>query len=147
MAAAATIAAGALGLLGVSSRQVQASGAGYNLTVEYGRITRPGLATPWALRISRPGGFQSDTIMVSTTSSYFDIFDENGLEPEPLASVDDGESIIWTFSTPPGQDTIVVSLDGRIEPSVQLRRVRATTSIFDSGSPVATAAYETIVLP
>ena len=73
------------GQLGVLSRTTTAQGGGYELTVTYGQVSRGGLATPWSFEVHRPGGFDGP-ITVSTTSSYLDLFDENGFDPEPSTS-------------------------------------------------------------
>ena len=80
-----------VGLLGVKSATTSTRMAdGTEVEVEYGRITRPGLATPWAITVNRPGGFDGP-ITVRSTSSYFDLFDENGLDPDPAAATQTGE--------------------------------------------------------
>jgi hypothetical protein len=138
---------GLLGLYGVRTGETQAAGGGYELTVTYTKITRPGLATPWAVEIRHPGGFGDEQVQVAVTSSYFDAFDENGLDPDPAESVSDGERSIWTFDPPPG-DVMSVSFDARIEPGVQLARVKGEVSVLDaSGADVVTAAFRTLVLP
>jgi hypothetical protein len=81
----AVLAVGATGGHGVHSRTTTVQGGGYQLTVTYGQITRPGLATPWSLEIRHPGGFDGP-ITVSTNTKYLDLFDENGFDPQPSKS-------------------------------------------------------------
>ena len=84
---------------------------------------------------------------MAVTSSYFDAFDENGLDPDPAESTSDGERSIWKFEPPPG-DVMTVSFDARIEPGVQLTRVKGEVSVLDpSGADVVTADFRTLVLP
>ena len=52
---------------------------GTEVELHYARITRPGLATPWSVTVHRPGGFEGP-ITVRSSSAYFDLFDENGLD-------------------------------------------------------------------
>jgi hypothetical protein len=138
---------GLLGFYGVRTGETEAAGGGYELTVHYTKLTRPGLATPWAVEIRHPGGFGDGQVVVAVTSSYFDVFDENGLDPDPAESVSDGERSIWTFDAPPG-DVMTVSFDARIEPGVQLTRVKGEVSVLDSsGADVVTADFKTLVLP
>jgi hypothetical protein len=138
--------AGLLGLLGVRTATVRAEGGGYEMEVRYARVTRPGLAVPWAVTIRRPGGF-AGPVTVASTSSYFDLFDENAFEPEPESVTTDGERVIWEFKVPEGGDTMEISLDTRTGPNVQWSGKRATTAILEGGRPVAQVRYETIVLP
>ena len=115
------------GLLGVRTSTTSTEMPdGTQVEVHYGRITRPGLATPWSVTVHRDGGF-SGPIVVRSTSAYFDLFDENGLDPDPAAATQDGEMVIWEFDPPPG-DTFRLSFDARIEPAAQWGR-GATTEV------------------
>ncbi len=87
---------GALGVYGVRTKTATAAGGGYELSVDFASISRPGLATPWAFEVRRPGGFP-DGVTVAVTSSYFDVFDENGLGPAPAEETTDGDLTIWRF--------------------------------------------------
>jgi len=137
--------AGVLGMLGVRTATVRAEGGGYELEVRYARVTRPGLAVPWSVTIRHPGGFDGP-VTLSTTSSYFDLLDENAFEPEPESVTTDGERVSWEFA-PPGQgDTMEVSLDTRTGPNVQWG-AEAVTAVLEDGRPVVEAEYRTWVLP
>jgi hypothetical protein len=132
------------GLFGVRTATTTTEMAdGTEVEVEYGRITRPALATVWAVTVRRPGGF-TGPIVVRSTSAYFDLFDENALDPDPAAATQDGEMVIWEFDPPPG-DTFRVSFDARIEPGAQWGR-GATTEVEIDGD-VASLDYYTWVLP
>lgn len=132
------------GLLGVKSATTSTRMAdGTEVELHYARITRPGLASPWAVTVHRPGGFDGP-IIVRSTSEYFDLFDENGLDPDAAAATQDGEMVIWEFDPPPGE-TFRLSFDARIEPGAQWGR-DATTEIEIDGA-VATLSYRTWVLP
>ena len=137
---------GALGFYGVRTRTASAAGGGYEVSVDYASISRPGLATPWAFEVRRPGGFP-DGLTVAVTSRYFDAFDENGLGPAPVEETTDGELTIWRFS-PTSSDTLSVSFDARIEPGVQLTTVKGELSVLGPGrQPAATVAFKTFVMP
>jgi hypothetical protein len=75
--------------------------------------------------VRHPGGFDGP-ITVSTTSKYLDMFDENGFDPSAAKVTATPEEVIWEFDPPPG-DTLAVSLDARIEPSVQWGRLGETS--------------------
>ena len=139
------LALGALGFLGVRSRTVKASGGGYELEVVYAQFARPGLAVPWSVTVRRPGGFQGP-VTIASTDSYFDLFDENSLDPDPDSSSSDGDRIIWEFAPPEQGDTMTVSLDTRVGPNVQWGGT-GETSVLDGGQPVATVRYRTYVMP
>jgi hypothetical protein len=137
---------GALGLYGVRSKTVEASGGGYELSVTYASISRPGLATPWAFEVRRPGGFPEGLTM-SVTSGYFDVFDENGLGPAPAEETTDGERTVWRFG-PTRSDTLSVSFDARIEPGVQLTTAKGELSVLaPNGQPAVTVSFKTFVMP
>ncbi|HEV3364553.1 MAG TPA: hypothetical protein VG795_10530 [Acidimicrobiia bacterium] len=140
----AFLAVGAAGWLGVRSTTTTAEGGGYELTVTYGLVTRPGLATPWSLEIHHPGGFDGP-ITVSTNTKYLDLFDENGFDPQPSKTTATPDIVIWEFEPPDG-DTLGVSLDARLEPGAQWGR-KGETSVLVDGRPVVTAKYRTWVLP
>ena len=137
--------AGVLGLLGVRTSSVQATGGAYDVEVHYARVTRPGLAVPWTVTVRRDGGFDGP-LTVATTSSYFDLFDENAFEPEPESVTTDGEWVIWEFKTPEHSDTMEISLDTRTGPNVQWG-ADATTAVLEEGRPVVEVDYRTWVLP
>jgi hypothetical protein len=144
------LALGALGVYGVRTRTVSAAGGGYELSVRYASVSRPGLATPWSLEVRRPGGFP-DGVTVAVKSSYFDVFDENGLDPAPVEETSDGERTFWTFG-PSAGDTISVSFDARIEPGVQVTRAKGRAEVLAAapGPEAATAVrveFGTWVMP
>ena len=141
------LALGALGFYGVRTATTTAVGGGYEVTVTYGRISRPGLATPWSFEVRRPGGFP-DGLTVAVTSKYFDAFDENGLGPAPVDERTDEERTIWRFS-PTTSETMAVSFDARIEPGVQLTTVKGELSVLTgpAGPRAVTVAWKTFVMP
>ena len=141
---AGILALGLAGRLGVNTATTTANGGGYQLMVTYGRVSRPGLATPWSLEIRHPGGFEGP-VTVSTNSKYLDLFDENGFDPQPSKSTATPDTVTWEFDAPDG-DTLGVSLDGRVEPGVQWGGTGETSVLVD-GKPVVTVKYKTWVLP
>jgi hypothetical protein len=139
--------AGLLGVFGVRSRTVTASADGYTLTVTYASAARPGLAAPWTVEVTKEGGFDKKTVKVSTTGSYFAMFDENSLDPDPSASTTEGEDIVWEFDAPEG-DTLTIDFDARIGPSVQsLWPPEAVTAVLEGQRRVVEVRYRTRVWP
>ena len=139
------LALGVLNVFGVRTAETSATAGGDELTVRYARVTRPGLASPWSVELRRGGGFAEETVTVSAESAYFEIFDENGFEPDPLETRTDGDRIVWTFRAPTG-DTLSISLDARIEPAVQLKRARGSVAVVGPGRPLS-VAFSTFVMP
>jgi hypothetical protein len=138
------VAVGVAGLLGVRTGHTTARGSnGLEIQLDYAQTTRPGLASPWTLTISQPGGFD-DPIHVATSESYLRAFDANAVNPEPAGATSRGDTVEWTFDPPPG-DTLRVSLDAIIEPGVQWRR-QATTTV-STGGATAEVSYTTWVVP
>src|SRR3954447_9028143 len=86
------VAAGASGWLGVRAHTTSASGAGYDLTLTYPKVARPGLDIPWELRLEHPGGFSGD-ITIAVSADYFDIFEFQGMHPEPSDETADGDFV------------------------------------------------------
>lgn len=140
----AFLALGLTGFLGVKSRTTTVTGGGYELTVTYGQVSRAGLATPWSFEVRRPGGFDGP-IRVATNTSFLDMFDENGFDPDPSSTTATPDEVIWEFEPPDG-DTLGVSLDARIEPGVHWAR-EGETSVLVEGRKVVTARYKTWVMP
>jgi hypothetical protein len=136
--------AGLAGAYGVHSSHVGGGApGGLRADLTYAGRARPALAVPYELRITRPGGFEGQ-IEVTTTTSYLQMFDENGRSPEPADSTTDAGTTTWTFDPPPG-DTLVVWLDTRVEPGVQWRR-SATTEVRHQGDEI-TLRYTTWIFP
>ena len=76
---AAFVLAAALGVPGVGRRWSRLLGMGYELTVHYRRVTRPGLATPWSVEVRSLDGAEFDgPVVIETTADYFGLFDETG---------------------------------------------------------------------
>lgn len=141
------LAAGLAGVFGVKSGTVSASGGGYDLALTYARTARPGIAVPWTVEIHHAGGFKGKTVQVSTTGAYLGLLDRNSLDPDPSSATTTSDSVIWEFDAPKG-DTLTVTLDARIAPSVQsLWPPAGQTSVLDKGKPVVSVHYRTRVWP
>ncbi|HJV08966.1 MAG TPA: hypothetical protein VJ653_04770 [Acidimicrobiales bacterium] len=147
VALALFLALGAIGLYGVRTTTDSAAGGGYELSVTYARISRPGLATPWSFEVRRSGGFP-DGLTVTVTSAYFDAFDENGLGPQPEAEQAGDERTIWRFAATTSE-TVSVSFDARIEPGVQLTTIKGDLTVLagPNGPPAVTVGFKTFVMP
>lgn len=131
---------------GVDDDRVEAQSAdGAVLTVRYPNVTRPALASPFAIEVRRPGGFDGD-IELAIDLRYLELWDLNGVYPSPSDERSEGDHVVWTFDAPDG-DTLAISIDARVEPGAQLEDRRGEISLLDAGSPVATARFTTSVRP
>lgn len=139
------ILAGAFGWLGVSTGETSASASGLDVTVAHATVARPGLATPFSVRVVRSGGLP-DQITVTLPADYLALFDTNGLEPTPSASHVDADRVIWTFEPPDGAEVLTVTYDARLQPSLRLGRRAATVTVTAGGTTVR-VPISTWVLP
>jgi hypothetical protein len=135
---------GASSLLGAHTSTREASGGGYDMKLVYPAVTRPGLAVRWILFVHRAGGFKGP-VQVATTSTYFNLFDFNNLDPVPSKQTTSTDLSVWEFDPPVGE-TLRITFDGRLEPARQHGSV-ATTSILEDDLPVVSIRYQTRVMP
>jgi hypothetical protein len=138
------VVAGAVGLFGVRSSQATASNAGWTVSVTYAAVARAGLDVPWKVTVRRDGGF-TGPITLAVTADYFDIYEEQGLDPAPATETADGERLYWTFDPPPG-DELAVDFDAYIQPSSQLGASGEAT-VLEGGSEVVTVPFRTWLVP
>jgi len=135
------------GLLGVRETTAVASGNGYILTVKHASVTRPGLATPFGVQVARADGSSLPTeITLRIDAAYLEMFDENGIEPDPTSSFHTSRWTWWTFALPSGSSEFQVSFDARLEPAVQWG-VPGSASLEMDGLDRATAQFHTWVMP
>lgn len=139
--------AAALGLLGVRTGTVASSGDGFVLEVMHTEMTRAGLATPWSAEVSTvDGSALPEMVTVGMTTSYLASFDLNGLSPTPSSSFSTEEWTWWEFEVPPGESSLHVELDVRLEPAVQWARSGSAALEIDGQRP-ASVDFTTWVMP
>lgn len=141
------VALAAFGIFGVRTGAVVATGNGLSLEVLHSQVTRPGLATPWSATVSTEDGSPLPgnlTLMVSTP--YLAIFDLNGLSPAPSAEFSNEQWTWWEFEIPPGQGSIRIDLDVRLEPAVQWARF-GSAAVEVNGVKLVSADFQTWVMP
>ena len=112
---------------------VRAEGGGYTLEVSYPSVSRPALASPFEIMVTRPGGFDGP-VTLAVTRDYLKMWDENGLVPAPAGETTAGEWVRWEFEPPDG-DELTVFYDARIEPAVQSGRT-GRVAVIDDGERV-----------
>lgn len=141
---AVIVMAGAAGLFGVRSSEATASNAGWTVSVTYASVARAGLDVPWKVAVRREGGF-AGPVTLAVTADYFDIYEEQGLDPAPATETADGERLYWTFDPPPG-DELAVDFDAYIQPSSQLG-ASGEVAVLDGGAPAVSVPFRTWLVP
>jgi hypothetical protein len=138
------VAAAAFGALGVRTTGVSGSSGALQAQLRFPRISRPGDPANWSLDLQRKGGF-TGTVTVATNDSYFAIFDQNDLSPDPVDSTIESNKVVWTFDKPDGED-FSVQLDGNIDSNAHLGRHDGTTTVT-VGDETVTLHYTTWTAP
>jgi hypothetical protein len=141
------LALGLAGVMGVHSAGAHAAGGGYDLKLRYAKTTRPGVSTPFAIELTKNGGFDSrQPVTLSLTSSYAETLQITRIQPEPSSETADGTSVHWQFD-PPSGDTLAVSIGAEVDPSADAGRRRGTLAVLEGDRPVARVQFVTWVLP
>ena len=142
----AFLALGLGGVLGPSTAETSASAEGWEVSVTYPRVTRPGLSARLTFEIRRPGGFDLPVVL-AVDSSYLEFLAESAVEPEPVESTADASRSIWTLAAPTAGDTLAVDVSGRVEPGLQLRGLSGRATILVADRPALTVRWKTYVTP
>jgi hypothetical protein len=139
------VAVGLTGLLGVKSASRHVTGEGIDLDVRYGRVSRPGLATPLTIEVRRPGGFDAP-VVVELDADYFDMFDLNGIYPSPAGEVSQGDRLRWEFDPPDGE-LLRVSLDMRASPARAAPGSSRVAVLDPDGRTLVATEVDTLIVP
>ena len=140
------VAAAMLGFLGLRLGNVAARSGNLEVDVRYATITRAGLPTPFTIEVStRDGSPLPDRVEVALSSDYFALFDENGLDPEPVESDADGENTYLTFEPTGGHSTLAIDFDARAQTDVHWGTDAQVT--IGAGGDEATVDFRTRVAP
>lgn len=142
----ALVVTGLLGYLGVHDVTTSSSGGGYRMSLRYARIARPGQDVPWELTITHPGGFDAP-VTIEATSTYFDIFESQGMTPQSTKETQDDTWWRPTFDAPGSGDTLVISMDFYIQPLGQHGASGTVRVLNDQGHPVDSLHFNTTVMP
>jgi hypothetical protein len=132
------------GILGQRTHTVVASGGGYQLSVTYPSVVRPGLDVRWNIVVVNPAGF-GKSLTISVSRHYFDIFDLNALRPDADSAFSNGESVFYTWDSPPGT-RFELAFDAYAEYGEHLG-LDGFTSVIDQGRSVVTVRYHTRWVP
>jgi hypothetical protein len=92
------------------------------------------------------GSALPEIVTIRISSDYLALFDDNGMEPTPINSFNTGGSTSWDFEVPPGESTLEVVLDARLEPAAQWGEA-ATAELWIGGERKLSTAFRTWVMP
>jgi hypothetical protein len=106
------------------------------------------LAGNMNIEIRRTAGPLPETLDLAMTSSYGDIFDVNGIDPEPTEAYTTEDRVVQRFQAPPGGSAMTVSIDARVQPGVQWHKAKGEVAILDgSGNDLVSVRLSTFVMP
>jgi hypothetical protein len=132
-------------VLGVDSASaVDAAPDGTSLRVEYPSVTRPALASPFAIEVSNADGFD-EPIMIAVDRTWIEVWDENGMYPSPASEVGEADYVVWEFDPPEGT-VFRFFYDARLEPARQ-RSVEGRVQLRDDAEVLAEVEFTTKVRP
>jgi hypothetical protein len=94
--------------------------------------------------VANPAGLGKQ-VTVSFRRHYFDLFDLNGVRPDPDSVSADSVNDLYTWQDPPGK-TITITVDMYSEFG-EHRRVDGSTSVVVANAPVVTVRYHTRWVP
>ena len=136
--------AGAVGVFGVHARTVTSNGGGYRLQVTYAQVARPGHGVPLLIRISHEGGFGA-AVDLRVRASYFALFSDATLDPQPTSETRDGDYDYYSFSPPAGSE-LVISSHTQVAAQRQ-HGASGDVAVLAHGKPVATVHFRTRIFP
>jgi hypothetical protein len=138
--------AGAVGLLGTKTSTTTVRGDGYEMTVTYPRISRPGHAVRVQVEVTRDGGFGGKPVQLRYATAYLEMFDENAFTPQPNGETA-GPGYTEDEFLPPRGEVFVLTVDTRIEPARQRGEDGFFSLIGEDGQPILTAEFSTWIWP
>jgi hypothetical protein len=132
--------------VGVDDARVRASAGGTTLDVRYPAITRPALASPFEIVVTRAGGFQGQQVEVTVETDYLELWDLNGIFPAPAEETATSDAVHWTFDPPDG-DSLRIVYEARIEPARQDGATGHVAVLDDDGTELTSVDVDTRIRP
>jgi len=139
------VAAGLSGLLGIRSATVSAQADGYELRVTHPQVTRAGIAIPFHVRVTRPGGFDGP-LMLAISEGLLERFDFQNFYPNPSAETASPDYVYYEFDPPPG-DVFELNLDARTAPDQNGSTTVYRTALIVDDAPVTDVSFRVWVVP
>jgi hypothetical protein len=135
-----------LGFAGLRLGTVAAQDGNLDVSIRYAEISRAGLATPFTVDIAtRDGSPLPDRVQVAVTSDYLAMFDENGLDPEPVTTDADADTTFMTFEPTRGHSSLSIDFDARLQ--TDIHRGRDASVTVRAGNDRTTIEFRTRVAP
>ena len=138
--------AGAVGLLGTHTSTTTVRGEGYEMSVTYPRISRPGHAVKVQVKVRHDGGFGQEPVQIRYATDYLEMFDENAFTPQPNAETA-GPGYTEDEFLPPRGEVFVMTVDTRVEPARQRGEDGYVSLVGKDGQPILTATFSTWIWP
>jgi hypothetical protein len=132
--------------VGVDDAWVRDAAGGTTLAVRYPAVTRPALASPFEIVITRPGGFHGQQVEITVDTAYLELWDLNGIFPAPAEETATAEEVHWTFDPPDG-DSLRIVYEARIEPARQNGATGHIAVLDDDGTELAAVDAHTRIRP
>ncbi len=133
------------GVGGLTTATASTTDGTTRLTVFYATVSRPGIATPFRITVEAVGGDPLPAeLTLRVPTAYLDMFDENGLDPEPDAVSSDGVTESWTYR--PDGTVLSIDFDARIQPNIHWGTSAAISAVAGDAAPL-TLTIHTRVMP
>jgi hypothetical protein len=113
--------------------------------VEYPRLARAGFDTPLSITVSNASGV-GEEVVVGISQEYMEIFEHQGIFPDPSDVSTDGEFLYLTIAAEPGATEVTVLFDVYVQPSSQ-QGEQATVFVSDGERRLAETEIRTTLLP
>jgi hypothetical protein len=140
------VALGATGVLGVESRTVRAAGGDLELAVRYPGTTRAGLPAAIRIQVTSEAPI-TEPVTIGITGSYLDLFDEQGVRPEPASSSSMGRYLVWEFDPPLQGRTLTIRVDVIMETGRHFGQDGRVVLLDDAGQVLGHVELDTRVVP
>lgn len=137
--------AGLSGFLGVNTATVAASANGYAVHVRYPQIARGGLPADWDVQVRLPAGSRGP-VTIAVPKDYLELFDMQGIFPEPVRQTSAPPYVLVTFDPPPA-GALDVYFEASKTPALgDIGVQHAEVVVLAADEPMVRASYRTWVV-
>lgn len=138
------VVAAALGVGGLTTASRSARSGDLAATVHFASVSRPGIATPLRIDVSTIDGSDLGAVTVRVPRRYLDLFDENGLAPEPTGIEADAHVESWVYEDV-RTSVLSIDFDARLQPNAH--RSSDASIVVSRGSDSVSILIGTRVMP